>query len=254
MTPSPETALPTDLFADLDRNGPIPLYFQISSRLEEAITRGALPAGARLQNEIDMAAQLGLSRPTMRRAIQELVDKGLLVRQRGIGTQVVHGPNPSKVGLSSLYEDLANTHRNPGTIVLERHVVPAPEFVAAALGVGEGTEVLFLRRKRSADGVPVAIMANHLPISFADVTAEQLERNGLYQTLRARGTNIRVAKQRISARIATEEESAILDIESPAAVLTLERVSFDNAGRAIELGTHCYRPDQYSFDSTVVAR
>src|SRR5690625_1263572 len=84
-----ETVLPLTVFRDLDRNGPIPLYFQISQRLEQAIHDELLVPGARLENEIALAARLGLSRPTIRRAIQELVDKGMLVRRRGVGTQVV---------------------------------------------------------------------------------------------------------------------------------------------------------------------
>ena len=83
-----ETHWPDDLFADLDRSGPVPLYYQVSTRLEGAIHDGTIPAGARLENEIAIGQRLGLSRPTVRRAIQELVDKGLLVRRRGIGTQV----------------------------------------------------------------------------------------------------------------------------------------------------------------------
>ena len=86
-----ETHWPDDLFADLDRSGPVPLYYQVSTRLEGAIHDGTIPAGARLENEIAIGQRLGLSRPTVRRAIQELVDKGLLVRRRGIGTQVVQG-------------------------------------------------------------------------------------------------------------------------------------------------------------------
>ena len=72
---------------DLERSGPIPMYFQVSQRLERAILGGDLPAGSRLENEVALAERLGLSRPTIRRAIQELVDKGLLVRRRGISAE-----------------------------------------------------------------------------------------------------------------------------------------------------------------------
>ncbi len=61
---------PAELFADLDRTGPVPLYYQVSSRLEAATIRGAIPRGARLENEIAIAQRLGLSRPTIRRAIR----------------------------------------------------------------------------------------------------------------------------------------------------------------------------------------
>jgi GntR family transcriptional regulator len=249
-----EAVWPAHLFMDLDRTGPVPLYYQVSSRLEEAIRAGEIPTGARLENEIAIASQLGLSRPTIRRAIQELVDKGLLVRRRGIGTQVVQGQVTREVELTSLYEDLKSSHHEPGTNVLEREIRPASDAVAEALGITPGSDVLYLRRQRLTDGVSVAILENHLPIDFADITAEQLREHGLYQLLRGRGVAIRVAKQRIGARSAKGDEAAILDIEKGGPVLTMERVAFDASGKAIEHGYHCYRPDMYAFETTLVAK
>lgn len=248
------TPWPTDLFDDIDRTGPLPLYFQVSTRMENAIRSGALPAGSRLENEISIAQQLGLSRPTVRRAIQELVDKGLLVRRRGIGTQVVHGSVTRGVELTSLYEDLRDAHHEPGTDVLTLESASASEQVATTLGIAPGAGVLHLRRRRSSDGVPVAILENYLPIEFGDITLEQLESRGLYQLLRSRGVAIRIAKQRIGARRAAGDEHTLLQIDSGGPVLTMERISYDQSGRAIEFGLHCYRPDMYSFVTTLVAK
>lgn len=249
-----EAVWPSELFADLDRTGPMPLYFQVSSRLEAAIRRGAIPTGARLENEIAIAQRLGLSRPTVRRAIQELVDKGLLVRRRGIGTQVVQGQVTRPVELTSLYEDLQSAHHFPGTRVLTREIIAASYGVASGLGVAVGDEVVYIRRQRSTDGVPVAVLENYLPLEFADITTEQLEQRGLYQLMRARGVTIRVAQQKIGARRAHGDESELLDIDKGGPVLTMERIAFDNSGRAIEFGHHCYRPDRYEFETTLVAK
>lgn len=249
-----ETVWPDELFADLDRTGPVPLYFQVSTRLEAAIRSGRIAPGARLENEIAIGQRLGLSRPTVRRAIQELVDKGLLVRRRGIGTQVVQGQVTRQVELTSLYEDLQTAHHEPGTKVLTHELVPATDVVAEGLGVAQGEEVVFVRRQRSTDGVPVAVLENYLPGEFSDITTEQLESRGLYQILRARGVTIRIAKQKIGARRATGDESELLDIDKGGAVLTMERIAFDSSGRAVEFGHHCYRPDMYSFETTLVAK
>src|SRR5690606_25653005 len=100
----------------------------------------------------------------------------------------------------------------------------------------------------------VAVMENFLPAVYADITAETLAEHGLYQVLRARGVTIRIAKQRIGARTADADEAALLDIEENGAVLTMERIAFDSGGAAVEFGHHCYRPDMYSFETTLVAK
>ena len=95
----------------VDRSSPVPLYFQVAQYLEDAIHSGAVPTGTLFQNEVDLAASLGLSRPTMRRAMQHLVDKGLVVRRRGIGTRVVQPKLRRPLELTSLYDDLAAAGR-----------------------------------------------------------------------------------------------------------------------------------------------
>jgi len=247
-----EHTLPNGLFMDLDRAGPIPMYFQIATRIEGAILSGALPPGSRLENEVALGERLGLSRPTVRRAIQDLVDKGLLVRRRGIGTQVVHGQVTRKVELTSLYEDLAGDNRAPTTELLILDIVKADSRIASTLGVDSQSPVLHVKRVRCADGVPLAILENFLPEEFVNLTAEDLQQHGLYQILRGRGVAIRVARQNIGARRATAAESTLLEIDKNGPVLTMDRTAYDNSGRAIEFGHHSYRPDLYSFEITLV--
>lgn len=252
--PPHDGALPADLFMDLDRSGPMPLYFQVSSRIEAAITSGALPAGSRLENEVALGERLGLSRPTIRRAIQELVDKGLLVRRRGIGTQVVHGPVSRKVELTSLFDDLKSGEQHPSTRVLVHDLIPADSRIADDLGIEIGDPVTHIRRLRLADGVPVALLENFLPVAVADLSADDFEAFGLYQLLRGRGVTMRVAKQRIGARASRDDEATLLEIDEGGAVLTMSRTAYDASGRAVEIGHHCYRPDLYSFSMTLVEK
>ena len=243
------------LAVELDRSSPVPLYYQLAQAIEASIRNGDLAPGDRFENELALASRLALSRPTTRRAIQELVDKGLLVRRRGIGTQVVQGQMVTRqVELTSLYEDLASTHHTPGTRVLAHEIVPATDAVATGLGIEPGSDVVYIRRQRSTDGIPVAVLENYLPADFADITTEVLETRGLYQVLRARGVAIRVAKQKIGARRAAGDENTLLDIDKGGPVLTVERIAFDDSGRAFEYGLHCYRPDMYSFETTLVAK
>src|SRR3989440_12572269 len=123
----------------VDRNSPVPLYFQVAQHLEHLIESGELAPGTRLENEIDLADRLRLSRPTMRRAIEYPVDKGLLVRKRGVGTQGVHTKGQRQVELTSLYEDLAKANREPHTRGLSLATEPAPDAPALELGIPQGT-------------------------------------------------------------------------------------------------------------------
>lgn len=247
-----QTTLPSELFIDIDRSGPIPMYFQVATKIEQAIADGVLPPGARLENEIALGERLGLSRPTVRRAIQELVGKGLLVRRRGIGTQVVQRPLTRKVELTSLYDDLELGSKHPSTTLLSREVIEADDHIAEVLSVPKGAPVLHVRRVRSSDGVPLAVLENFLPEEFTGISDEDLRSRGLYQLMRAKGTMLSVAQQTIGARSATHEESELLDIKDHGPVLTMDRTAYNNNGKAVEYGHHCYRPDLYAFEITLV--
>jgi DNA-binding GntR family transcriptional regulator len=245
----------SELTLDLDRSSPVPLYFQVSRQIEAAIDAGQLAPGDRLENEISLADRWGLSRPTMRRAIQELVDKGLLVRRRGIGTQVVHGRVKRPMDLTSLFDDLARSDQKPTTRVLERELVAAPAAVAERLGVPAGTQVLHLERLRCARDEPLAVMRNWLPADLGSVlTAEALETRGLYELMRGTGVHLRIATQRIAARGATTPEARLLQLRKGAPLLTMERVTYDGSGAAVELGSHVYNAETYSIEMTVVER
>lgn len=241
------------LTVELDRSSPVPLYYQLAQAIEAAIRDGELAPGDRFENELALAKRLTLSRPTTRRAIQELVDKGLLVRKRGVGTQVVQNPVHRRVELTSLFDDLARAGQEPTTRLLEYRVGPPDEDVARELNLAADREVAMIRRLRCANSEPLALMTNYLPADIAP-DAEELEINGLYQSLRARGVHIRLARQRIGARSATRQEAQLLDEKPNAPLLTMARTAFDDSGAAVEFGNHGYRASRYYFDTTLVDR
>ncbi|MDQ0717742.1 GntR family transcriptional regulator [Streptomyces luteogriseus] len=238
----------------LDRGSPVPLYHQLAQQLEAAIEHGVLAPGNLLGNEVDLSVRLGLSRPTVRQAIQSLVDKGLLVRRRGVGTQVVHSQVRRPLELSSLYDDLETAGQAPTTEVVRNEVVPASCDVAAALGVPEGGEVTVLDRLRRTHGRPVALLRNHLPVSLLDLDGARLESTGLYRMMRSAGITLHSARQTIGARAATAEEASRLDEREGAALLTMQRTAYDDTGRPVEYGTHIYRASLYTFDFQLLVR
>lgn len=245
--------LPASNTPTLDRSSPVPLYLQVVNQLQSLVESGAIPVGTKLENEIDLAERLGVSRPTMRRAMQHLVDRGMLVRRPGVGTQVVQPKVSRAIELSSLHDDLANGAHRPGTTLVSLTVEPADAVTAAALGLPKGTPVTVFERVRLADGQPLALMHNSVPVSVRPLTSADLETTGLYALLREAGHAPSIARQSIGARSANDAEAAALHEQPGAALLTMTRTAWDSRGVAIEHGRHLYRASRYTFDSTLTA-
>nr|WP_296073250.1 GntR family transcriptional regulator [uncultured Actinoplanes sp.] len=238
---------------ELDRTSPVPLYYQVATRLQELIEKGVIGVGARIENEVDLAERLGVSRPTTRRAIQYLVERGMLVRKRGVGTQVVHPKVRRPVELSSLYDDLIAGDREPRTEVLDLRTTPASDVIASALQIPAGTEVTWIERLRYAGNEPLALMHNAIPLDVLPLTREDLAERGLYELLRRAGHVPRIATQVIGARSATAAEARTLDEKRGASLLTMTRTAWDAGGRALEYGSHLYRASRYSFELNLSA-
>ena len=242
---------PITLDLTVERGSQTPLYLQLATGIEEAIRSGVLTPGSRLENELALSKRLRLSRPTVRQGIQELVDKGMLVRKRGVGTQVIQAPVNRQVALTSLYDDLRTAGKAPRTEVIEYRIgLPSPEAVDR-LQLAPGEQVLDLIRVRYADDEPLAVMRNTIPERIAP-TREALAANGLYACLREAGITTVLAHERIGATVADEEHAELLDETLGAALLTMERKSFANDGTVVEYGYHVYRASRYSFEVTLV--
>jgi DNA-binding GntR family transcriptional regulator len=235
----------------VDRSSPVPLYFQVAEQLQAAIESGELPTGCRLDNEIQLASTLGLSRPTMRQAIQYLVDQGLLVRKRGVGTEVVANRVRRAVELTSLYDDLSAAGQAPTTSLLSLETTLADDAVAHHLQVEPGAPVVRLHRLRYAQGEPLALLTNYLPENVVKLSTEELEKAGLYELLKAAGIRLTTASQTIGAKNASASEAEALGESRRAALLTMSRVAYDERGTPVEYGHHLYRASRYSFSVSV---
>jgi GntR family transcriptional regulator len=237
----------------VDRSSPIPLYFQVSLFIEKAIESGTIPNGSLFGSEIVLADQLRLSRPTIRRAMQDLVDKGLIVRRRGIGTRVVQPKVRRPLELTSLFDDLSGSGQAPTTAVLEVESEPCEEEVAAQLGLPVGEQVVKIVRLRSAVGNPIAKLTNYLPERVGAFTQQDLEEHGLYELMRGRGIHLHTASQTVGARTATAAEARLLDERRNAALLTMQRTTYDDQGVPVEYGNHVYAASRYAFEINLLA-
>jgi DNA-binding GntR family transcriptional regulator len=232
-----------------DRSSPVPLFFQISEEIRRLIEDGSLEPGTFLAGENELAAQWDVSRPTVRRAMDELVQAGLVQRRRGLGTMVVRNEIRRSSRLSSLYDDLIHLDRKPTTTVISMTRLRATGDIARDMQVDEGAEVLTLRRVRFVDGTGLALLHNYIPFDLvAGLTAQDFQRDGLYSMLRKRGCFPTHAVQSVGARIAMRQEAHHLGISEGSPVLTAERVTRDATGRVVDLGRHVYDASHYLFE------
>jgi DNA-binding GntR family transcriptional regulator len=234
----------------IDRTSPVPLYFQLAQHFESAIRSGALKVGARMENEVQLAETLGVSRPTVRAAFLYLANKGLVVRKRGAGTLVANERIDRKIELTSLHDDLAASGRTPATRVIKAEVSQASDQVADALQLPERSLVMSLERVRLADGEPMALMHNYLPAGLVQLNVELLEQHGLYELLRAAGIKLDSASQRMCAKNASASEARMLDETRGTALLTMERIAYDQVGQPVEFARHLYRASRYAFTTS----
>ncbi|ALL76766.1 GntR family transcriptional regulator [Pseudonocardia sp. EC080610-09] len=235
----------------VDRGSPVPLYFQVATRIRGMVESGELPAGSRLPAEAELAARTGASRPSLRRAVSYLVEQGVLARRRGAGTRVLPTRMERPVDLTSLHDDLARDGRAPATVLRAFSVGPVGDVVAAALGIPPSAPAARFERLRLAGGEPLALMTNVVPADVLPLRPDDLTGHGLYELLRAGGHAPRSARQVVGARAAGAAEAAALDEPPGAPLLTMTRTAWDETGRAVEYGSHLYRPTRYAVELTL---
>ena len=231
-----------------DEAGAGPLYMQLQRRIADVIASGRLTPGDSLPPERDMATMTGLSRVTIRKAVQSLVASGQLLQRRGSGTFVAPKVERLEQALSlltSFTEDMARRGKSVESIWLSRALhAPAPEEVMA-LGLGAGTFVARLERVRRSDGVPLAI--ERASLSATLLPDPEAVAGSLYAVLETRGLRPVRAVQRISAANLQPRDAELLEVPAGAAGLKIERISYLPSGRVVEFTRSLYRGDAYDF-------
>ncbi len=231
-----------------DQTGAGPLYLQLQRRLADAIAANRLKPGDSLPPERDMAALTGLSRVTIRKAVEGLVASGHLVQRRGSGTFIAPKVERLEQALSlltSFTEDMARRGKSVESVWLSRAIhAPAPEEVMA-LGLGTGARVARLERVRRSDGIPLAIERASLSTSF--LPDPETVTGSLYAVLEANHCRPVRAVQRISAANLGPRDAELLDVPTGAAGLKIERIGYLPDGRVVEFTRSLYRGDAYDF-------
>jgi len=236
----------------LDRDANAPLYLQLAKQVRAVIERGDVLPGAFMSGEFALAEEWGVSRPTVRRVIDELVNDGLVERRHGVGTLVVSNEIKRQLTLSGLFEDLNLDGRNPTTEVTGFARIRIDKEKARELELPNNAEVVRVQRVRSADGARLALLSNLLPLDIAaKISRRGLQGAGLYELLRNEGSEPTTGIQKVGARMATPAEAKRLALENDKTVLMIHRVTRDATGRVIDLGNHIYRAEKYIVEMSI---
>lgn len=233
----------------LDRDAG-PRYVQLRKRIERAMTpeTGILPPGASLPSEREIAALTGLSRVTVRNAIQALVESGTVVQRQGSGsfvTEQAQRVEQSLSHLTSFSEDMSRRGMKSTSVWLERSIsLPAPDETMA-LALSASAMVSRISRLRLADDRPMAIERAALPV---DILPDPIAvTTSLYDVLDQGGNRPVRAIQKISAINLAKDDADLLGVAEGAAGLRIERISYLPSGRVAEFTKSLYRGDAYDF-------
>lgn len=225
-----------------------PRYLQLRRRIEGAITSGEIPPETALPPERDIATMTGLSRVTVRKAIEALVASKLIIQQRGSGSFVA--PREIRVEqslslLTSFTEDMARRGMTVSSVWLERGLFrPTPQEIEV-LGLKKTDSVARLARLRSANDTPLAI--ERASLSPEILPNPLLVESSLYEVLGRSGHRPTRAMQRISAGNLGYEDAKLLDVGVGEAGLIIERTSYMPNGTVVEFTQSIYRGDKYDF-------
>lgn len=230
------------------REGRGPRYAQLYRHIVSAIQSGELAPDSQLPPERDLAELAEVSRVTVRKAVAQLVDEGLVDQRRGAGS-FVRGQGPkleqSLSSLISFTENMLARGRSSSSELLSRGLFPPTPDESMVLGLGTTERVSRLERLRSADGVPMAIEMSSLP---EDILPDPgLVGTSLYQYLRGEGRAPTRAIQRVGAINLNPREAQLLAMPAGAAVLRIDRTAYLPSGRPIEFTKGLYRSDLYDF-------
>lgn len=234
----------------LSKNTVIPLYHQLADLLRSKISSGEYALGQQLPSERELMSTYEISRNTVRDAIDVLVQEGLVERDHGRGTFVALPK--LKLGLTrmtSFSEDMRERNLRPASQLLNSEVIFPPDAVAARLQALPGEKVLYLKRLRLADDLPMAINISYFTLTqFPDLAKENFQDESAYWILEHKyQVRLSHAEQTMRACSATQNQAELLKIAKGDPILVIEGVAFNCDSVPIEFMTQIYRGDRYVF-------
>jgi GntR family transcriptional regulator len=218
-------------FDKIDRQSPVPLYFQLAGLLTEDITRGRWLPGDRLVSEAELCEAYGVSRATVRQALLRLENEGMIERVKGRGTFVADSRDRSWLLQSSegFFNDEVSRLRAVNSTVLRCEVAPLPHWASEALGLPDGGKGVILERLRAVDGQVVSYVSDYLLERYAAAARSLEERDGsLYDRIaEMEGVSVHGGRRVLEATFAKPDIAKLLNVGPRTPLLLIESVSWD---------------------------
>ena len=235
----------------LNKNTPIPLYYQLEKMILEEIDNGAYPVGGMIPTEKELSEMFDISRTTVRQAIADLVQKDRLYRTKSKGT-FVSRPKISQGFIHSILsynEDVRNAGCTPSTEVLKLEVMPLPREIATQIDAEPGAQCIYLYRKRMVDQEPFVRVETYLPYEECSfLLSHDMNNESLYQVLSEnKDTRIVRIVRTCEIRSANAEDTAVLGLKRGKAIHFFNSMGYNDAGKIIEYSLARYRGDQSKF-------
>lgn len=238
----------------LDRNAPVPLYYQLRQALLNQIRKNGLKPGDQMPTELEIERRYQVSRSTIRQAINDLVADGVVERIQGKGTFVAAPKIRHIPRLTSFKENMLSQGYVPSHRTLASYEAQAPQDVAAKLGVDEATSCRFLRRLLLADGEVIGAAETWIPremLGEHDRLLEQsvFDEGSLYDLLESPPINLTLehGAERIGARVADERYAELLGCQPGDPLLSVDRVTYDASERAVEWTHMVFLGSRYEY-------
>lgn len=227
-----------------------PLYDQLVDILSEKIDHEYRP-GDLMPSERELSERYGLSRTTVRLALQELERLGLVIRQHGRGTFVADrsAQTTNLMHSYSFTDQMREMGRSPETTILEFCEFEADKNLSDHMGTRIGDRLFKLKRLRSADGMPMMVERTYLPVrKFLSLKRPMLEHKPLYDLIEQDfRQKIRVAEEEFFASIARPADARLLEISEGAPVLDLVRTTYNESNEIVEYTLSVARADQFKY-------
>jgi GntR family transcriptional regulator len=223
----------------------------VAQQLRERVALGDLGPGGALESEAALGVRYGVSRVTVRRALEELRDQGLLESRRGAGWFATAGTFHQSLAVGT-FRHAESAVTTAGKSVARRvrafGFAPATAAVAEALRLEPGAEVLASRSVRTVDGAPLDLVDEWVPAALAGALSRQDAEVGIWATLRRLGHEIYTVRQTVTAAVATDVDADLLDTPPGSALLLVRRLALNAAGEPLALSDHRYLAHRFSLE------